>query len=92
MSPRNELRNDAIATSTAGRRAARAVVMGVVGAALGTLLGLIVGANIGGNWFTSFTLAGQRGYEATGLLGAVVGGVALGLVGVWLGLRRRRTS
>jgi hypothetical protein len=66
--------------------------MGVGGVVLGTLLGLIVGANIGGNWFTSVSIAGQRGYEATGLVGAVVGGVALGGVGVWLGLRRRRTS
>ena len=72
------------------RGAARAAVMGVGGVAAGALIGMIGGANIGGNWFTSFTLAGQRGYEATGLLGAVVGGVILGGVGVRLGLRRRR--
>jgi hypothetical protein len=66
--------------------------MGVGGAAVGAMIGMIGGADIGGNWFTSFTIAGQRGYEATGLLGAVVGGVILGGVGVWLGLRRRSTS
>ncbi|WP_412739472.1 hypothetical protein [Krasilnikovia sp. MM14-A1259] len=68
------------------------IIAGVAGAAaLGVLLGGIVGANIGGNWYTSFSFAGQRGYEATGLIGAVVGGVALSIVGAWLALRRRRT-
>lgn len=78
-------------TATAGGRATKAVVAGIGGAVLGTLLGLIAGANIGGNWFTSVSFAGQRGYEATGLVGAVVGGVVLGVVGVWLALSRRKS-
>jgi LPXTG-motif cell wall-anchored protein len=73
-------------------RAAKAVLAGFGGAVLGMLLGLIAGANIGGNWFTSASFAGQHGYEATSLLGAVIGAVALGAAGVWLALRRRRTS
>jgi uncharacterized membrane protein YeaQ/YmgE (transglycosylase-associated protein family) len=92
VSPRIESTQSVIATPTAGRRAAKAIVTGVGGAVLGVLLGGIAGANIGGNWFTSFSFAGQRGYEATGLIGAVVGGAALSAVGVWLGLRRRRTT
>jgi len=72
-------------------RLGKGVVAGLGGAVVGMLLGLIVGANVGGNWFTTFTIGDQHGYEATGLLGAVVGAVVLGGVGVWLGLRRRRT-
>jgi hypothetical protein len=64
------------------------VAAGLGGAALGTVLGLVVGADIGGNWFTSVSLAGQRWYEATGLVGAVVGGVVFGAVGLWLAMRR----
>ncbi|HET8660197.1 MAG TPA: hypothetical protein VFM55_14505 [Micromonosporaceae bacterium] len=54
------------------------------------MVGLVVGATIGGNWFTSFSIAGQHGYEATGLVGAVVGAVALGAAGLWQGLRHQR--
>jgi hypothetical protein len=79
---------DVIEKSTAVRRAVAVVAAGVGGAALGAVLGLVAGANIGGNWFTSVSLPGQRGYEATGLIGAVVGGVAFGAVGLWLALRR----
>jgi hypothetical protein len=62
---------------------------GLGGALIGAVLGLIVGANIGGNWFTSLNIAGQQGYEATGMLGAGVGAVAFGAAGLWLALRRR---
>src|SRR6185312_12932702 len=77
-----------IEESTVGRRAVTAVAAGLGGGALGTVLGLVVGANIGGNWFTSASLAGQHGYEATALIGAVVGGVVFAAVGLWLALRR----
>jgi uncharacterized membrane protein YeaQ/YmgE (transglycosylase-associated protein family) len=39
----------------------------------------LIGAIVGGNFFTSFEAFDVRGYEATGLLGAIVG-VALGIV------------
>ncbi len=80
------------ATAPAGGRVIKAILTGIGGAVLGALLGLIIGANIGGNWFTSVSIGGQHGYEATALLGAVAGGVALGAVGVWLALRRRHLS
>jgi hypothetical protein len=70
-------------------RIAFAAASGLGGALIGAVLGLIVGANIGGNWFTSLSIAGQHGYEATGMLGAWVGAVALGATGLWLALRRR---
>ncbi|HET8660202.1 MAG TPA: hypothetical protein VFM55_14530 [Micromonosporaceae bacterium] len=68
----------------------RPAVAGFGGALIGAVVGLVVGANIGGNWFTSFSIAGQQGYEATGLVGAVVGAVALGATGLWQGLRHQR--
>jgi hypothetical protein len=77
-----------IEKSNVGRRAVTAVAAGLGGAALGTVVGMVVGADIGGNWFTSVSLAGQHGYEATGLVGAVVGGVVFGAVGLWLAPRR----
>jgi hypothetical protein len=37
---------------------------------------------------TAVSFAGQRGYEATGLIGAVVGAVVLGGLSIWLARRR----
>ena len=70
----------------------KVVFTGIGGAVLGVVLGLIIGANVGGNWFTSVNLGEYHGYEATGLLGAVVGGVMFGLAGIWLALRRNRPT
>lgn len=64
------------------------VAIGLVGALVGAVVGLITGANIGGNWFTSLTVAGQRGYEATGAIGAVLGAIGVGLVAVLITRRR----
>jgi len=47
----------------------------------GFVVGLIVGMQIGGNYFTSFVFLGQRGYEATGLIGSWVGLALFGFVG-----------
>jgi hypothetical protein len=68
----------------------KTVVTGIGGAALGVVLGMIIGANIGGNWFTSISLGSYHGYEATALLGAVVGGVMFGIAGAWVAQRRNR--
>lgn len=92
MSLKSGPTRDVIATSTAGRRTTKVVVIGLGSVVLGALLGLIAGANIGGNWFASVSFGGQHGYGATGLLGAVVGGFAIGALGLWQALRRRRTS
>lgn len=47
----------------------------------GFVVGLIVGIQIGGNYFTSFVFLGQRGYEATGLIGSWIGLVLFGFIG-----------
>jgi hypothetical protein len=65
-------------------------MLGGVGVVVGAVLGLIVGADIGGNWFPSASFGGMNGYEFTGFVGAVLGGMLLGVVGVWLAGRRRR--
>ena len=44
------------------------------------VVGLLVGTAIGGNWAEDFRFAGNRGYEATGVLGAIIG-LAVGIVG-----------
>jgi hypothetical protein len=59
-------------------------------AAIGAVLGFVVGANIGGNWFTSAHLGQWHGYEATAMIGAVVGAVAAGVTGLLLSQRRGR--
>lgn len=66
-----------------------ATAISVLAALLGALTGMIVGANIGGNWFTSFSIGSQHGYEATAMLGALIGGVALGGLALWLTLRHK---
>lgn len=65
------------------------VALGVGGALLGVMVGLVIGANVGGARAESFSMGSLHGYEATGILGAVVGGVVLGGLGHWLGLGRR---
>jgi hypothetical protein len=44
------------------------------------VVGLLVGATIGGNMADDFRFAGNRGYEATGVMGALIGFV-VGIVG-----------
>ncbi len=53
----------------------------------GAFAGLMLGAVIGGNFFTGFRFAGVQGYEATGVLGAWIGGGAGLFMGGWLGRR-----
>ena len=67
-------------------RLLRFVVAGVAG----SFLGLIVGAMIGGNFATDFVFMGQRGYEASGVLGAMIGFVVAGaLSALAIGQHRR---
>lgn len=56
-------------------------------AVAGALIGLFVGMNIGGNFFTSFQFGTWTGYEATGMLGMLIGGLFGASVG---GLLARR--
>ena len=46
----------------------------------GGILGLLIGSTMGGNIAVDFQFAGNRGYEAAGLLGALIG-LAVGIVG-----------
>lgn len=67
----------------------RALVLGAVLGLTGAMLGAFVGANIGGSFTPDWEFAGTRGYEATGLVGAWLGGAGLAALGVFLGRRRR---
>jgi hypothetical protein len=44
----------------------------------------MVGMDLGGNYFSSFEFNGVRGYEATGQLGAIIGGLIGAIFGVSL--------
>ena len=65
-------------------RTARSIPRIVIGAILigfaCAVVGLLVGATIGGNLAVDFQFAGNRGYEATGVVGALIG-LAIGVVG-----------
>ena len=65
------------------------VAIGIGGLVVGVVAGLLIGANIGGNWMTWVSFGSLHGYEATSAFGAVVGGVALGVLSFWLASRRR---
>lgn len=71
------------------RHKAAAVAWGFIGVIVGAITGFIVGANIAGNWMTEFSIGNLHGAEATGMLGGVVGGIAVGVVSFWLTLRHR---
>jgi predicted metalloprotease len=73
-----------------GAVAARVAAFGVIGI-LVVVAGFIVGADIGGNRFTSFSIGGLHGYEATAWVGAAVGGILVGVMTLWLA-RPRRTG
>ena len=63
----------------------RTLTKAVMGAFLGGCLLLVLGAFVGGNFATSVELFGLRGYEATGVLGLLMGLV----VGAALAVRLR---
>lgn len=69
-------------------RITRGLIYGFGGLLLGTVTGFIVGANIGGNWMTEFSIGNQHGYEATALVGAVLGGLSIAVLTFWLAVRR----
>ena len=72
-----------------GAVAARSAVYGIIGLLVGAVAGFIIGGNVGGNWFTSFSIGSLHGYEASAWVGAAVGGILVGVVGLWLAQRRR---
>lgn len=54
----------------------------VAGAAalVGALIGLGAGVFVGGNYAPGFEFAGQRGYEATGVVGAALGALSCAIL------------
>lgn len=71
----------------------KTILKGVIVIASGLgfgFLGLLIGAYIGGNFAETFIFNGVRGYEATGQLGFIVGGIT-GIFASILLLRKRST-
>lgn len=68
-------------------RAAGVGATAVIAGAVGGAVGWILGALFGGSYATQFQLAGQRGYEATGIVGAVIGFIVLCILGAYLANR-----
>ena len=62
----------------------------VIGGFVLGIIGLMIGSDYGGNYAQDFQFAGNRGYEATGVLGAIIGSI-LGCIlgGIWGWLRRK---
>jgi len=54
-------------------------IVAIMGGLAGAVVGLGVGADYGGNYCSTCEFNGQRGYEATGQIGFLVGAV-MGLV------------
>jgi hypothetical protein len=65
-----------------------------IGVVVGAVIGLFIGMDIGGNFYTDFVFNGLRGYEATGQIGAIAGGVLGGLFGYVLSrfIRNRKAK
>lgn len=62
----------------------RKILFGFIVGIVLSIIGLLVGMNIGGNYYTEFEFLGQRGYEATGYLGAIIGAVIGFLTGIFI--------
>ncbi len=62
----------------------------VIGFGLG-VIGLFIAIYIGGNYAEDFVFNGVRGYEATGQIGFILGGV-IGLISGWWFLFKRKNG
>ncbi|MGI5133857.1 MULTISPECIES: hypothetical protein [unclassified Streptomyces] len=85
-------------TAFAGRGARRGLTWGtvaigiggaMVGVVVGFIVGFIVGGNIGSAWIPWVKGGPDQDYLAAAPVGAVVGGVAFGVLAFWLASRRR---
>jgi len=65
-------------------------VAGVAAAGAGAVGGFLIGATYGGQYAPQFEFAGLTGYEATGLIGELVGLVVVGLSTFYLVRRLTR--
>ena len=61
----------------------------VIGFVLG-VIGLFIAMYIGGNYAEDFVFNGVRGYEATGQIGFIIGGVIGLITGWWFLLKRKK--
>jgi uncharacterized membrane protein len=62
------------------------LLAGLLGLVAGAGIGFVIGDLYGGNYAVDFEFAGVRGYEATGVLGVIIGGIggaAVSIVVVW---------
>lgn len=73
------------------RRTLYAVLGALVLLVVGAFFGLLTGINFGGNYAQKFEFAGQRGYEATGSIGALVGAVLGAALGALAGSMMARS-
>jgi hypothetical protein len=77
-------------SSWSSRRVAACLFVALAGGTIGAVVGLTIGANYGANHATRFQFARLRGYEATGLIGALAGLATIGVPNFYL--VRRLTS
>lgn len=68
------------------------LIIGTIAVFLSAIPGFLAGATIGGNYLNDFTAFQMRGYEATGLIGALVFSVAAAALSVGLVTRRDRRA
>jgi hypothetical protein len=80
---------EVIVVNVKTKSTSRTVAFTLFGVFAGAVAGLLIGSNIGGNWVTSFSLGSLHGYEATGMLGALIGALAVGAGTLWFTLRGR---
>ena len=85
-------------TAFAGQYVRRGLTWGTVaigvggataGVVMGFIVGFIVGGNIGSDWIPWVSGGPDQEYLAAAPVGAVVGGVAIGVLAFWLASRRR---
>ncbi len=72
------------------KTALRVFVTLVIGFVLG-VIGLFIAMYIGGNYAEDFVFNGVQGYEATGQIGFIVGGM-IGLISGWWFLLKRKNG
>ena len=76
----HEPQADSIPTPRTLRSIPRIVIGALLIGLACSVVGLLVGATVGGNMAGDFRFAGNRGYEATGVLGVLIG-FAIGVIG-----------
>jgi hypothetical protein len=64
----------------------------LAGVLMGVITGYALGATVGGIWVAEFSVGRLDGAEATGVFGALVGGIAVGVLAFWLAVRQRAVA